>query len=256
MEKNETKVAVVTGATRGLGRAIALELGQRGVSIVASGRDPEAGREVVEAITAAGGEAIFMPADLENPTDTDALALAAVERFGGIDIVVASAGLHPAAQGFFGTFEVAEAGLQVSRTIQVKLNPVQSCLPHMTERGSGSILFVTSEGGRLPTPGQTTVALHSGGLIHAARVLAKEFSRHRIRVNTLCVTIIEDTPTWDRFSGGEMTEQRQKMFGKITAKAPFGIAHPEDVANVAAFLVSDASGFVTGATISATGGLG
>lgn len=254
MEK-QAKVAVVTGATRGLGRAIALDLARRGTSVVASGRDPQAGLEVVKALTAAGGEAIFIPADLEKSADTDALAQAAVKRFGGIDIVVASAGLYPAAQGFFGTFDMAEAGLQVSRTLQVKLNPVQSCLPHLTSRGAGSILFVTSEGGRFPTPGQTTVALHSGGLIHASRVLAKELSRHRVRVNTLCVTIVEDTPTWDRFSGGEMTEQRQRMFSKITAKAPFGIAHPEDVAGVAAFLVSDEAGFVTGATISATGGL-
>lgn len=251
----DSKVAVVTGATKGLGRAIALELARRGTSVVASGRDAGAGEELVEQIAAAGGAAIFVPADLESPAETDALAQKAVERFGGIDIVVASAGLHPAAQGFFGTFDLAEAGVQVSRTLQVKLNPVRSCLPHMTARRAGSVLFVTSEGGRFPTPGQTAVALHSGGLIHAARVLAREFSRHRIRVNTLCVTIVGDTPTWDRFSGGEMTEQRQKMFGKITAKAPFGIAQPGDVATVAAFLVSDEAGFVTGATVSATGGL-
>lgn len=247
--------AVVTGATRGLGRAIAVELGRRGISVVASGRDPEAGRAVVEEIIGLGGQAIFVPADLESPAETDNLARQAVAHFGGIDIVVASAGLHPAAQGFFGTFDLAEAGLQVSRTIQVKLNAVQSCLPHMIGQGSGSILFVTSEGGRIPTRGQTTVALHSGGLIQASRVLAKELSRYRIRVNTLCVTIVEDTPTWDRFSAQEMTEQRQRMFDRITAKAPFGIAHPRDVVSIAAFLVLNEAGFVTGATISATGGL-
>lgn len=245
----------MTGATRGLGRAIALELGQRGVRVVASGRDPEAGRAVVDEIIQAGGSAIFVPADLESPAETDNLAKRAIEQFGRIDIVVASAGLHPAGQGFFGTFDLAEAATQVSRTIQVKLNPVQSCLPYMIENGSGSVLFVTSEGGSYPTPGQTTVALHSGGLIQASKVLAKELSRHKIRVNTLCVTIVEDTPTWDRFAGGEMTEQRQRMFGKITAKAPFGIAHPDDIASVAAFLVSDDAGFVTGSTINATGGL-
>lgn len=249
------KVAVVTGATRGLGRAIAVELGRQGVEIVASGRDAEAGYDVVDQIARSGGRAIFVPADLENKGETDSLATAAVARFGRIDIVVASAGLNPAAQGYFEGVDLAEAGVQVSRTIQVKLNPVQSCLPHLIAGGAGSILFVTSEGGRFPTPGQLTVGLHSGGLIQASGVLAKELSRHKIRVNTLCVSLVEDTPTWERFTGGEMTEQRQRMFGKITEKAPLGIAHAADVGEVATFLVSDEARFITGATISATGGL-
>ncbi|EWT07327.1 3-oxoacyl-ACP reductase [Intrasporangium chromatireducens Q5-1] len=252
MEARSSEVAVVTGATGGLGGAIALELGRHGVSVVASGRDATTGRELVGAISAAGGAAIFVPADLENRADADRLARTAIEHFGGIDIVVASAGLPPSAQGFFGTIDLADAGLQISRTIQLKLNPVQFCLPYMIERGAGSILLVTSEGGRYATPGQTTVALPSAGLIHASRVLAKELSRHQIRVNSLCV-IVGDTPTWDRFSDGDMTEQRQRMFRKITARAPFGIAHASDVGAVAAFLVSDDAHFITGATISATG---
>jgi 2-hydroxycyclohexanecarboxyl-CoA dehydrogenase len=255
MPESARKVAIVTGATRGLGRAIAVALGRRGVRVVVSGRDAAAGREVVGAIEGEGGAAVFVPADLERPADSEALARAALTEFGQIDIVVASAGLPPAAQGIFGTLDIVEVGRQVSRTIGVKLNPVQACVSHMVERRSGSILFVTSEGGSFPTPGQTTVALHSGGLIQAARVMAKELSRHRVRVNTLCVTIVEDTPTWSNFTQGGMTEQRQKIFGRIVEKAPFGVARPEDVAGVASFLVSDDATFITGATISATGGL-
>ncbi|MFT3816568.1 MAG: SDR family oxidoreductase [Rubrivivax sp.] len=248
------KVAVVTGATAGLGRAIAIELAAQGHAVVATGRNCEAGDALVQAIEAAGGRAAFVPADIEDAAQAAALAERAVSAFGHVDILVASAGAPTAAQGVIGEVDPGAIAEQVARTVRIKLNPVHALLPHLTQRGRGAILFITSEGGRFPTPGQTTVAFHSAGLMMAAKVMAKELSRHRIRVNVLAVTLVEDTPVYERFAGGRLAPIRQKVFDKIAAQAPFGLAKPENVAAVAAFLVSDAAGHVTGATLSATGG--
>jgi 2-hydroxycyclohexanecarboxyl-CoA dehydrogenase len=178
----------------------------------------------------------------------------AVAEFGAVDILVASAGAPPAVQGIFAEVDPIAVADQIAKTVRIKLNPAHAVVPYMLKRKRGAILFITSEGGRFPTPGQTTVAFHSAGLIMAAKVMAKELSRSLIRVNTLCVTLVEDTPVYERFSGGELTPIRQKVFDRIASQAPFGLAKPENVADVAAFLVSDASSHVTGATLSATGG--
>ncbi|RDK06527.1 SDR family NAD(P)-dependent oxidoreductase [Cupriavidus lacunae] len=253
-EKPQRKVAIVTGATAGLGKAIAIRLAQEGVFVVVTGRNQAAGEALVASIHSSGGQGAFLAADIEDTAGATALVKWAIEEFGQVDILVASAGAPPAAQGVIGQVAPNAIADQIAKTARIKLNPVHAVVPHMTERESGSILFVTSEGGRFPTPGQTTVALHSGGLIMAAKVMAKELSRSHVRVNTLCVTLVEDTPVYERFAGGQLTPIRQKVFDKIASKAPFGLAKPDDVAAVAAFLVSDAASHITGATLSATGG--
>lgn len=248
------KVAIVTGATAGLGHAVALKLAGQGLFVVATGRNRSAGDELVRAIEAAGGAALFLPADIENATETREMVATVVAKFGAVDILVASAGAPPAVQGIFADVDPDAIAEQIAKTVRIKLNPVHAVVPYMLERQSGTILFITSEGGRFPTPGQTTVAFHSAGLIMAAKVIAKELSRSRIRVNTLGVTLVEYTPIYERFAGGHLTPIRQKVFDRIASQAPFGLAKPENVADVAAFLVSDASSHVPGATLSATGG--
>jgi len=248
------KVAIVTGATAGLGRAVALKLARQGAIVVATGRNRSAGDEVVRAIEAAGGRCLFLPADFEDVADTRAMVAKAVSEFGTVDILVASAGAPPAVQGIFADVVPDDIAEQIAKTVRIKLNPVHAVVPYMLARRRGAILFITSEGGRFPTPGQTTVAFHSAGLIMAAKVMAKELSRSLIRVNTLAVTLVEDTPVYERFAGGELNPIRQKVFDRISSQAPFGLAKPENVAEVALFLVSDASSHVTGATLSATGG--
>lgn len=248
------KVAIVTGATAGLGRAVALKLADQGALVVATGRNRRAGDELVRAIEVAGGRALFLHADLENATDTREMVAKAASGFGAVDILVASAGAPPAVQGLFADIDPDAVAEQIAKTVRIKLNPAHAVVPYMLARKRGVILFITSEGGRFPTPGQTTVAFHSAGLIMAAKVMAKELSRSLIRVNTLGVTLVEDTPVYARFAGGELTPIRKKVFDRIASQAPFGLAKPENVADVAAFLVSDASSHVTGATLSATGG--
>ncbi len=255
MVNGKRSVAVVTGSTSGLGKSVALRLAADGIQLIVTGRNEEAGAKLARQIADGGGSVKFVAADIEDVSQAKTLVDEAVRHFGSIDILVASAGAKSAAQGIFGEVDTKTIADQVARTILIKLNPVHAAVPYMIEQRRGAVLFITSEGGRFPTPGQTTVSFHSGGLIMAARVMAKELSRHRIRVNTLAVTLVENTPIWQRFSDGETPQIRSSVYGKIAANAPFGLAQPEDIANVAAFLVSEEAGFITGATVSATGGM-
>lgn len=254
MPRLERRVALVTGATAGIGRAVALRLAQDGAAVVLTGRDASAGTQLESQISSLGGRARFFALDLENGEDCRAKATEAAGHFGGLDIVVASAGASSAARGLFSEIDPEAVAQQVARTVRIKLNPVHAALPHLMARGGGAVLFITSEGGRVPTPGQTAVAYHSAGLIGAARVMAKELSRHHIRVNTLCITLVRDTPIHERYAQGGSSSIRQKVYDRIASQAPFGLASPEEIASTAAFLVSSDAGHVTGATLSATGG--
>jgi len=256
------KVAVVTGSTGGIGRGVALRLAAGGAAVVINGRDPEKGATVVAEIQQAGGQAAFVAGDVLCRPDMDALAAQAAERFGGIDIVVSNAGgrdevgRSPQVRGPFDEIDLPRAAGWVADATLAKLLPVQSALPYLRRRGGGSVVFVTSEGGRVPTPGQTAVATWAGGLVMSTKVIAKELVRDRIRVNCVCVTLVRDTPGWHALQQpGVMSERHRKQYEALQARAPFGLARPGDIGAVVAFLASDDAGYITGAALSTTGGL-
>ncbi len=255
------KVALVTGGTAGLGLAAALTLARRGVSISLCGRSSDKGAQALAQIEALGAQALFVVADVLEYTDMERLVADTVARFGQIDMLVASGGgsRYPdtadprKAIAYFEQIVPTDVTDLIAEAALAKLNPARAVVDQMIARGSGSITFITSEGGRVPTPTQTAIAFYAGGLIAMTRVMAKELSRHRIRVNCVAVSVVEDTPSF-AFLLGDNPEQA-KVYDRLRAKAPFGLAKPDDIAEVVAFLASDAARFVTGATVSPTGGL-
>lgn len=256
------KVAVVTGSTGGIGRGAALRLAAKGAKVIINGRDPEKGALAVAEIESAGGEAMFIAGDVLSKPDMDALAAQAAQAFGGIDIVVSNAGgrdedaRSPQVRGPFRQIDLLRVATVVGNATLAKLLPVQSALPYMVKRGGGSVVFVTSEGGRVPTPGQTAASTFAGGLIMSTKVIAKELARDKIRVNCVCVTVVRDTPSWHAMKReGVMSEHHKKQYEKIEARSPFGLAGPEDIGAVITFLASDEAAYITGATLSSTGGL-
>jgi len=254
------KVVIITGGTGGIGKATAMRLASAGARVVVNGRTPASGAAVVDAIKKGGGDALFVGGDVQSFDDMKALAGRVIDRYGRIDGLVASAGgfsileeQPKRAAGFFQTLDPADVAATLARGTLAKLNPARAVSDHMVARGVGSIVFITSEGGRFPTPGQTTTSLMAGGLIMMTKVVAKELSRSKVRVNTVAVTLVEDTPSWDIFTSGDSV--RSSVYSKIAARAPFGLAKPDNIAEVAVFLVSDSAGFMTGATLSPTGGM-
>ncbi|MGE4238963.1 SDR family NAD(P)-dependent oxidoreductase [Ramlibacter sp.] len=255
------KVAFITGSTGGIGRGAALRLAARGANIVVNGRDPAKGAAVVAEIEKLGAKAIFAPGDALSKEDMDRVCAEAARVFGGIDMVVSNAGARdndlrqPDVRGPFRKIDLLKVTKAIADTTLGKLQPVQSALPYMADRGGGSVVFVASEGGRVPTPGQTGTSTWAGGLIMSTKVLAKELAKDRIRVNCVCVTIVRDTPSWDLMSAGGLNEQNQKQYEKIESRSPLGVAGSEDIGSVIAFLATDDSKYITGATVSSTGGL-
>lgn len=257
------RVALVTGSSGGIGKGVALRLAARGAQVVVSGRSEARGEAVVAAIREGGGHATFIGGDVRRKADMETLAAEAARRCGGIDIVVANAGgLDEEARsgevrGPFAEIDLARATAFVGEALACKLYPVQAAIPFMRKRGGGSVVFVTSVGGRVATPGQTAIAAFSGGLLMASNVLARELARDRIRVNAACVTLVRDTPSWSAAFEREnaVSDEHRRQYEAIVARSPLGIADPQDIGEVVAFLASDAARHITGATLSPTGGL-
>lgn len=263
MNDLQGKVALITGSTGGIGRGIALALAGRGARVAINGRSPDKGQAVLDEVRRIGGDGCFVAGDVRQKADMEALAAEAARRWGGVDIVVANAGGNDQearqreVRGPFASIDLPRAMNFVAEAVAAKLLVVQTAIPHLRARGAGSVVFVTSEGGRSPTPGQTAIATFSGGLLMASKVLSKELARDRIRVNSVCVTVVRDTPSWDAAFGPQasVSAAHRAQYEKIIARSPLGVAAPGDIGRVVAFLASDDAAYLTGATLSPTGGL-
>lgn len=260
----DSKVAIVTGGTGGIGRGIALQLAARGASVVLNGRNREKATEVLGEIESTGGPpGTFISGDVRSREEMGEVVNETVRRFGRVDIVVPNAGGNddearsPQVRGPFGDIDLGRVTDFVGQALAAKLNIVQAAVPTMREQGSGAVVFVTSEGGREPTPGQTAMSAFAGGLIMTSKVMSKELARFGIRVNCVCVTVVRDSPSWAAVFDGEreVSPQHRRQYERIVERSPFGVAAPNDIGDVVAFLVSSESHYLTGATLSPTGGL-
>ena len=263
MNNLDGKVAIVTGGTGGIGKGVALRLAARGATVVVNGRDERKAESVLADIERLGGTGGFVAGDVRSKSDMDAVTAQTARRFGGVDIVVPNAGGNddearsPDVRGPFPDIDLGRVTAFIGQAVAAKLLVVQSAVPYMRERGGGSVVFVTSEGGRVPTPGQTAIATFSGGLIMASKLLSKELARHQIRVNCVCVTVVRDSPSWEaafQHEGG-VSDHHRKQYEKIIDRSPLGVAAPQDIGNVVTFLASDDAQYLTGTVVSPTGGL-
>jgi NAD(P)-dependent dehydrogenase (short-subunit alcohol dehydrogenase family) len=229
--------ALVTGATSGIGRAIALRLAREGAEVVVHGRDAGRGAETVEAITAAGGRARFVAADLSDPADLRRL----VEDSGEIDVLVNNAGFSwfgPTASLDVGTFD----DLFVSN-VRAPYFLVAAIAPGMAARGKGSIVNIGSMAGEIGLAGGAAYGATKAALAAMTRAWAAEFSPGGVRVNAVTPGPV--------YTGGAAPERTEKL-GSTTPL--HRAAQPEEIAEVVAFLASHQASYVTGAIVAADGG--
>ncbi len=242
------KVAVVTGAGTGIGQAIALRLGAEGAAVVANySRSRDGADAVVEELTKAGGRAIAVQADVSSAAEVSAMGERATSELGRIDILVNNSGIETRA----GVLEVTEAEWDLMMAVNLKgaFLCLQACGRVMRAQGGGSIVNVSSVHEDLAFPGYAPYAASKGGLRMLMRNAAVELARDHIRVNNVAPGAIA-TP----INQVEMADAaKMRALAEIVPLGRMG--EPEEVAEVALFLASDLSSYVTGSTYYVDGGL-
>jgi NAD(P)-dependent dehydrogenase (short-subunit alcohol dehydrogenase family) len=229
--------ALVTGATAGMGRAVAETLGRHGAEVIVHGRNPERGAAVTAAIVAAGGAARFVAADLNDLAQLAGLA----EQAGRVDILVNNAGFS-----WFGpTAELDSTVFDAMFTANVRsaYYLVAALAPQMAGRGSGAIINMGSMAGQVGLAGGAAYSATKAALAALTRSWAAEFSPHGVRVNTIAPGPV--------YTDGAAPD-RTTALGATTLLAR--AAQPAEIADVIAFLASPAAGYITGAVIAADGG--
>lgn len=250
----EGKVAVVTGAGKGMGAAIARGFANEGAKVVAVDRDEKAGQALVDELNS-GGEtrAILVVADVSKNADAQRIATEAVRAFGGIDVLVNNAGIQT-----YGTVETMPEE-EWDRTININLKSVflvsKYAIPEIRKRGGGAIVNMASVQALATQPDVSAYAASKGGILAMTRSMALDYARENIRVNAVCPGSI-DTPMlrWaaDLFGAGN-PEGTIQEWGKMHAIGRVG--KPEEVANMVLFLAGPRSSFCTGAAYLVEGGM-
>jgi 2-hydroxycyclohexanecarboxyl-CoA dehydrogenase len=240
---------MVTGAASGLGRGIARALATAGARVAILDVNEAGARETAEAIRGAGGEALPLRVDVTARREIEAAVDEVVRRWTAIHVLVNNAGWDRP-MPFLETDEPFWDRI-LALNLKAHFHMAQVVLPHMIRQGGGKVVAIASDAGRVGSTGEAVYSAAKGGVIAFTKTLAREMARHRINVNCVCPGPSE-TPLFTT----EFTATRPALADALRKAIPWGrLGAPEDVAGAVVFLASDEAEFITGQTLSVSGGL-
>ena len=250
----KNKTALITGAADSLGRECAYNLAKSGANIVVADLNEEKAEEVAKDIESKYGvKAWAQKINLWEWESCKEACDEAIKKAGKIDILIASGATTPKYAKFAHEYDPAEDFEGVYRTqMWSRLYPIYALLEHMKENHYGKIVVITSDSGRTPTPKEAYIGACASGLITCGKVFAKEWARWGIRINTMCLTIINNSAAMRETMSDP---ERAKLFQKTFDRAKFGVPEPIDVAEAALYFTSPESDKITGSVFSVNGGL-
>jgi NAD(P)-dependent dehydrogenase (short-subunit alcohol dehydrogenase family) len=238
------KVALVTGASRGMGAAIARELAAAGASVALAGRDEATLQEVTRSLPH-GSRSFAVAADMAQTADLERLVARVVQELGGLDVLVNNAGFLPEAKQIYNV-DLEEWQHVIDVNLRGPWFLSKLAHPHMKARGGGAIVNVASTSGLHHDIGLGVYGISKAGVVMLTEVCAKEWARDKIRVNCIAPGIVKTQ------LAGSIIEYLQSRNMKPNPMNLFG--EPEDIARLVRFLVTDDSRFMTGSTIRIDGG--
>ena len=246
------KVAAVTGGTDGIGRATALKLAQEGARVAICARRQEPLDKTAAEIRKAGVEALAVAADMSKAGDVERFIKAVIERFGRIDILVNNAGTS--ARGKFLEVDDKTWGADIELKVFGAIRCTRLAVPHMKMHGGGRIVNITISSAKQPGAESYPTSVSRAAGLALTKALSKEYAPDNILVNTVCIGKIKSGQHERRYTrDGRSAEEYYRQTAK---DIPLGrVGEAEEVANVIAFLVSDAASYVTGTSVNLDGGI-
>ncbi|HMA33637.1 MAG TPA: glucose 1-dehydrogenase [Chloroflexia bacterium] len=246
----QEKVSLITGAGSGIGREAALIFAREGARVVVVDVNDAGGRQTVDAIGQAGGQAIYVHADVSRAAEVQAMIAAAEQTYGRLDVIFNNAGIFPAADGSVVDTDEETWDLVMRVNLKGVFLGCKYAIPALLRAGGGSIINVASFVALLgaATP-QIAYTASKGGVLSMTREIAVEFARRGIRANALCPGPV-DTPLLAELLSDPVRRQR-----RMVHIPPGRLAQAREIANAALFLASDESSYVNGATFTVDGGI-
>ena len=244
----DSKVALVTGGSSGIGRATALTFAREGAKVVVADMQPDGGHQTVHMIQESGGEATFVPVDVTRAADVEAMIAKVVQTYGRVDCAYNNAGVGSRARAPLADYPEEDW----HRIIAINLTGVWLCMkyeiPQMLQQGGGAIVNTASIAGLVGLSETSAYVASKHGVVGITRTAALEYARQGIRVNCVCPGYIRTPMTAQSMSDPDRLAQ-------MIAREPIGrVGNPEEVAAAVMWLCSDAASFVTGHTMTVDGG--